>query len=172
MLATRGPASSTVPTPAATPAATSTSDSGRSTRAMATDSAFQRDCCTVRCSRQVDRPGNAGSGRYLAGVGGVVTTNPRWPETPTCRRGGRRRACFRRRTGDTAATSDRSAPHSGPDSRWRRGRPALPVVAAAAARTATADTRSASAAGCDWRGSRSSECDGSRTGARGGACAG
>ena len=36
----------------------------------------------------------------------------------------------RLRTGDTAATSDRSAPRSGPDSRWRRGRPALPVVAA------------------------------------------
>ena len=45
------------------------------------------------------------------------------------RRGDQRPACSRRGTGDTGATSDRSTPHSDPDSQWRPGRPPLPVVA-------------------------------------------
>ena len=74
---------------------------------------------------------------------------------------GRARACSRRDTRTTAATSDRSAPRSGPDSpllpAWR----ALPR--AAGARAAGGGTPRPSAGDCDWPGSRSSGCGGSRS---------
>ena len=54
--------------------------------------------------------------RRLADLDGLITRSPGWPDTPWRRRGDRRCACSRRGTGDTAATSDRSPLHSGPDS--------------------------------------------------------
>ena len=69
-----------------------------------------------RSDTHVVRPGEHGSrGERLASVGRSVTTNPEWPETPTRQRDRRRGACSRRHTRDTAATSDRSTPHSGRD---------------------------------------------------------
>ena len=105
---------------------------------MSTEALPQRSGGVGDASRPARRPGSCRM-RRLADFDGLVTTNPGWPSPPTRRRGRRRGACSRRDTRDTAATSDRSTPRSGRDSRLWRVRRALPRVAGA--RAANAGTR-------------------------------